>query len=99
MWSWSWVRARQGGFRDRCILGNARSGADGRAGTDSNRRHQHAAGADEGAVLDHGRPLVLTIVVAGNAAGPDVDLAAHPGIAHIAQVVRLAACADFAGLD
>src|SRR6266436_4595666 len=54
-----------------------------RVSADSNRRHQHAAGTDEGAVLDDGRPLVLAIVVAGNAAGPYVDAAAHPGVAQI----------------
>ncbi len=41
----------------------------------------------------------MTIVVAGNAAGPYVDAAAHPGVTQIGQVVRLAAGADFAALD
>src|SRR5882672_5429341 len=90
---------RQRELAARGIPGDGRSCADGRTGADSNRGHQHAARTDEGAVLDEGRPFVLPVVVAGNAAGPYVDAAAHAGIAHIAQVIGLAAGADFAALD
>ena len=83
----------------RRVLGDGRSGADGRAGADSNRRHQHAAGADEGAIFDDGGPLILAIVIAGDAAGPDVDILTHPGIAQVRQMICLAARADLGVFD
>src|SRR5687767_12021554 len=45
-------------------------------------------------VLDHGAVLVGAVVVAGDGAGADVDVASHRGIADVGEVVGLGAGAD-----
>src|SRR6202522_2082199 len=87
--------ARQRELTVRCVLRDGRSCADGGAGTDAYRRHHHGAGTDEGAIVDHRRPFVLAVIVASDAAGTDMNAAAHPGIAHIAQMIGFAAHTDF----
>ena len=44
------------------------------------------------------RPFVGAVVIAGDGAGADVDVSADAGIAHVAQMIRLAARADLAVL-
>ena len=55
-------------------------------------------GADESVVFDHRAILVGAVVVAGDRAGADVDVAADRGVAKIGQVVGLRAVADLGGL-
>ncbi len=43
------------------------------------------------AVSDNGHVLLLTVVVTGHCAGPDVDFFAHLGVAHVAEVSYLGA--------
>src|SRR5207248_5988150 len=58
------------------------------------RRHQRRVRADERAVLDPGLVLEEAVVVAGDGAGADVDLAPDHGIADIGQMIGLAALAE-----
>ncbi len=81
------------------ILGNGGARTDGGARADAHRCHQHAARPDEGAVADDGRPLVHAVIIAGDGAGADVHRGPHVGVAHVAQVVHLAADSDLGILD
>ena len=62
-------RARDGELARRCVLADGRAAADGGAGADRHRRHQHAVAADAGVVADDGAVLVGAVVVGGDAAG------------------------------
>ena len=75
------------------------AGADGRARADRHRRDQLGVGSDVHVVLDDGAVLVRAVVVAGDGAGADVDVAADARVADVGQVVGLAARPDRARLD
>jgi hypothetical protein len=49
----------------------------------SDRRHQRAVGADEGALADHRRIFEEAVIIAGDGAGADVGARADLGIADI----------------
>src|SRR5580658_1478230 len=78
----------------RRILRDRGACADRRSGFDPHGRYEHAARADEDAVLDMGRPFVGAVVVARDGAGADVHIGAHDGITEVGEVVRLAADAE-----
>src|SRR6185369_17410098 len=80
------------------VAPHGRAGAYGRAATDSDRGHQLRIGPDVDVVLDHRPMLVRAVVVAGDRARTDVDVAPDRRVAHVGQVVRLAALADGARL-
>src|SRR5262245_2571394 len=79
-------------------LGDGGSGADRRALADRDRGHQHRARPDERAIADRRAMLVHAVVVAGHRPGADIHLRAHGRVAHVAEVVGLAAGADLAVL-
>src|ERR1700680_2137329 len=93
------LRPLESEFAVRSARTDRRSRADRGARADAHRCHQHAAGSDEGAVFDEGRPLVGAVVIAGDAAGPDIDAAAYSRIAEIGQMVGLGMRADFSVFD
>src|SRR5207244_12379637 len=74
----------------RHVARDGRARADGRALSDGDRRHQLHVGADLHIVLDHGAVLVGAVVVAGDGAGADVDVASYRCVADVREVVRLA---------
>src|SRR6187455_899421 len=63
------------------VPGDGRARADRRLRADLDRRNQHRARADEGAVADLGGPLVRAVVVAADRPGTDVDLLADSRVA------------------
>ena len=67
--------------------------------TDGDRCDKLRVGTDEDAVLDHGAMLVRAIVVAGNRAGTDIDVAADGRVADVRKMINLAALADCTRLD
>src|SRR5688572_6941384 len=81
------------------ILGDGAARAGGGVLADAQRRHQHVARADEGAVFDDGLRLVHAVVVAGDGARTNVHALADDGIAEIREVVGLAAIADLGLLE
>src|SRR5580700_463751 len=68
------ARACKGQLPRRRLAGHGSAGADGGTLPDSDRRHQHAARADEGAAANLGAPLIGAIVVAGDRARTDIDV-------------------------
>src|SRR4051812_17152054 len=56
----------------RRVLGERAARAGGGITANAQRRHQHVARPDEGAIFDGGLPLVRTVVVASDGAGADV---------------------------
>jgi hypothetical protein len=86
--------ARKAQFARGCVGGDGGPGADGRAFADPHRRDQCGVGTDERAIADFGDELVDTVVVAGDGAGADVDVAANLGVAEIGEMVGLAAFAQ-----
>src|SRR3954447_696507 len=62
-------------------LRDHRAGGDVRSGADFNGRDQSGIAADESSFADGGRVFLLSIVIAGDRAGADVDLRANLGIA------------------
>src|SRR5262245_53686303 len=74
---------------------------DDRAGSyigalpDRDRRDQRRVGTDEGVLADVGAVLVETVVVAGDGAGADVGVFAHPRVADIGEMVGLGAGPNF----
>src|SRR5271170_359388 len=86
--------ALQGELVRRSARANCRSRANGRTGADAHRRHHHGAGTDGGPIVDDGGPFVGAIVIAGDAASPDVDILTHPRVAEVRQMIGLAARAN-----
>src|SRR6185369_1684083 len=80
------------------VAPHGRAGAYRRAAANRDRGHQLRIGPDVDVVLDHRPMLVRAVVVAGDRARTDVDVAPDRRVAHVGQVVRLAALADGARL-
>ena len=85
------LRARNRELAGRGVAGQRGAGAERRAATDGHRRDQLRVGADEDVVLDHGAVLVRAVVVAGDGAGADVDVAADGRVADVGEMIGLAA--------
>src|SRR5262245_63822670 len=83
----------------RGVLPDGGAGADSRALRHRDRRDELHVGADLHLVFDHGAVLARAVVVAGDGARPDVDVAADRGVADIGEMVRLGARSDAARLD
>src|SRR5690606_38484323 len=78
-----------------------RAGTHRRSAPHAHRRHQLHVGTDMHVIPDHRAVLVGAVIVAGDGAGAEVDVAAHRRIADIGQMVGLGGFADCArlGLD
>src|SRR5687768_17976111 len=81
----------QGQAARRYVLADRGARADGGARAHGDGGDQLHVGADVHIVLDHGAMLVRAVVVAGDGTGADVDVAPDGGVAHVGEVVRLAA--------
>jgi hypothetical protein len=86
-----WLRAGDGQFAGRRVVGERRAAADGGAFADLDRRDQHAVAADVHVGADHGAVLVGAVVVGGDAAGAEVHALADGAVAQVGQVVGLGA--------
>src|SRR2546422_2218724 len=99
-----WLHLRAGGRADHLgAVGHVASddGASARNGVPSHPhgRDEHRAAADKGAIFDHRLVLVLAVVVASDCARADVDIAADPCVADVAEVADLCAGAKTRRLD
>src|SRR5699024_1515119 len=92
-------RPTDGQLASRRIPVHGRSGADESAGTDLDRRHQTTVGPDEGFIADDRPVLVDPVIVAGNGARTNVDAVTDGRIAHVAEMIDLAAFAHLGLLD
>ena len=88
---------RQGSLGD--VPSDDAGGGDVRAASDPDRGHQAAVAADEDTVPDGGPVLGPAVVVAGDGAGTDVDVASHVAVEHAGGVVDVTARPDPTVLD
>src|SRR5512146_2400691 len=83
----------------RCIADDGRAGAYGGPLADGHRSDELHVGTDVHIIFDHGAVLVRAVVIAGDRAGTDVDVASNGGIADVGEVICFGARADLARLD
>ena len=76
------------------ILGDGGTRRDIGTRAHSHRRHQIGVAADEGAVLNGAAVLLHAVIVGGDGAAAEVDLAAHVAVPHIGQVGDFGAVTD-----
>lgn len=81
--------SRQGQGLGWRAVADHRAGANGRQGSDVDGRDQRGVGTDESLVADPGLMLIGTIIVTGDGAGTDIDLATELRITDVAQVIDL----------
>src|SRR5450755_1707486 len=81
------------------LMADGRARADGRPFAHRDRRDELCIRSDMHVVLDDGAVLVRAVVVTGDGAGADVDVAAYARVADVGQVIGFAACTDNARLD
>src|SRR5581483_7698052 len=78
---------------------NHRTRTHRRAGAHGHRRDQHHVRADRGVVADDGAVLVGAVVVGGDGARADVNLAPDRAVADVREMVHLARFGDVGLLD
>src|SRR6187397_2444293 len=76
------------------VFANGRTAADIGAFANRDRGHELAVAANERAVLDGGQVLLLSVVVARNRAGADVDAFADDRVAQVRQMAGLGPLAE-----
>ena len=76
------------------ILGDGGTRRDIGTRAHSHRRHHIGVAADEGAVLNGAAVLLHAVIVGGDGAAAEVDMAAHIAVPHIGEMGDLGAVAD-----
>ena len=83
----------------RHVIRDDGAGAHERSVADGDRGHKEGVRADERALADHGPVLAVSVVVARDGAGADVDLRPDARVAEIGKVADLGARTEIDVLD
>lgn len=81
------------------IFGNGGTSTGGCTTPNGHRSHQRTVAADKSAIANHRPEFIDTVVIAGNGASTNIHLIANFSVAHIAEVIDLAAFANHGFLD